>query len=258
MIRTDMYVGLSPNEGRNRNKNSLFQDLVRQSRKIFLNSEIDKWKAAITSIEQPVQSCCLCDNRGKCKSCVCKRRPCTNCKNTNCQYKFNQTRPVSKHRHHPYALTSSRNMSQNEGVIRNQQLCLAAGPKNNDQELSVSLMNVVDSLSFDKLRLQMKCNIADEPDFLRLFFNSGRLRIVEGMKTLIQMCSGVYLGQFPCITSKPKFRNLCLRHDVLEVANILSWSFRTYQDPTFQLSTFRNQAYRNFVIWQHGRLGAGR
>lgn len=29
-------------------------------------------------------------------------------------------------------------------------------------------------------------------------------------------------GQRPCITSKPEFKNLCLRHDVLEVAIILN------------------------------------
>ena len=60
-----------------------------------------------------------------------------------------------------------------------------------------------------------------------------------------------------CITLKPEVRNLCLRHDVLEVANILNWSYRTNLDPSFRSSTFRNQAYRKFVLWQHGRLGAG-
>ena len=64
--------------------------------------------------------------------------------------------------------------------------------------------------------------------------------------------------QSPCITSKPEFRNLCLRHDVLEIANILNWSYRTNLEPSFAQSTFRNQAYRNFVLWQHSTLGAGR
>lgn len=65
-------------------------------------------------------------------------------------------------------------------------------------------------------------------------------------------------GQRPCITSKTEFKNLCLRHDVLEVANILNWSYQFNQEPSFRNSTFRNQAYRNFILWQHGRLGARR
>lgn len=65
-------------------------------------------------------------------------------------------------------------------------------------------------------------------------------------------------GHPSCITNRPEFRNLCLRHDVLEVANILNWSVRSHLEPSFRASTFRNQAYRNFVLWQHGRLGAGR
>lgn len=71
-------------------------------------------------------------------------------------------------------------------------------------------------------------------------------------------CINICCRQFPCITSKPEFRNLCLNHNVLEVANNLNWSFPTSEDCTFQLSTFRNQAYRNVVLWQHRRLGAGR
>nr|XP_022300909.1 uncharacterized protein LOC111109113 [Crassostrea virginica] len=63
--------------------------------------------------------------------------------------------------------------------------------------------------------------------------------------------------QSPCITTKAEFRNLCLRHDVLEVANILNWSHQFNRAPSFAPSTFRNQAYRNFVLWQHGPMGAG-
>nr|XP_034300600.1 P2X purinoceptor 7-like [Crassostrea gigas] len=179
----------------------------------------------------------------------------------------------AQHRHHPYASNSSRNVIQNEGVSRNQQLSLATGPENiNDQELSVSLMNAVDSMPVDELRQRVKIMTAAEPDFVRPFLmrqmeDSGRN---ENSNSNVQWCScgvcrsfddprmNICCRQFPCITSKPEFRNLCLRHDVLEVANILNWSFRTNQDPSYQLSTFRNQAYRNFVLWQHGRLGAGR
>lgn len=66
--------------------------------------------------------------------------------------------------------------------------------------------------------------------------------------------------QSPCISSKPEFRNLCLRHDVsrMRIANILNWRYRTNIEPLFAPSTFRNQAYRIFVLWQHSTLGAGR
>ena len=61
-----------------------------------------------------------------------------------------------------------------------------------------------------------------------------------------------------CITTKAKFRNLCLRHDVLEVANILNWSHQFSQAPSFAPSTFKNQAYRNLVLWKHEPMGSGR
>ena len=64
-------------------------------------------------------------------------------------------------------------------------------------------------------------------------------------------------GHIPCITQTPVFRNLCLRHDVIEVANILNWSCRVNISPSFTASSFRNQAYRNFTLWQQGKMGPG-
>lgn len=124
----------------------------------------------------------------------------------------------------------------------------------------------------DELRQRVKIMTAAEPDFVRPFLmrqieDSGRN---ENSNSNVQWCScgvcrsfddprmNICCRQPPCTTPKPEFRNLCLRHDALEFANILNWSPRTNQDPSYQLSTFRNQAYRNFVLWQHGRLGAGR
>ena len=65
-------------------------------------------------------------------------------------------------------------------------------------------------------------------------------------------------GHPSCVTNRPEFRNLCLRHDALEVANILNWTVRSHLEPSFRASTFRNQACHNFVLWQHGRLYDGR
>ena len=61
-----------------------------------------------------------------------------------------------------------------------------------------------------------------------------------------------------CLTQKPEFRNLCMRHDVIEVANILNWSHKTNLPPDFSPSMFRNQAYRNFLLWQFSVMGPGR
>ena len=48
-----------------------------------------------------------------------------------------------------------------------------------------------------------------------------------------------------------------MRADVIEIANILNWSRVFNDEPTLENSKFCNQAYRNFVLWQHGKLGRG-
>lgn len=72
------------------------------------------------------------------------------------------------------------------------------------------------------------------------------------------LCTNICFRHSPCITSKPECRNLCLRHDVLEIANMLNWIYRTNQGPSFYMPTFINQVYGNVILWHHGRLDAGR
>ena len=135
------------------------------------------------------------------------------------------------------------------------------------------MQTAVDTMGEAELRQRMKAAIRAEPDFIRPFVQ-GQLQGSDGDggsdPNVAAWCScarcqvftdprmNVCCRQSPCITLKPEFRNLCLRHDVLEVANILNWSYRYNQEPNFSYSTFRNQAYRNFILWQHGVLGAGR
>ncbi|XP_062600362.1 P2X purinoceptor 7-like [Saccostrea cucullata] len=118
------------------------------------------------------------------------------------------------------------------------------------------------------MRQVLKRAVETEPDLMSSFIQGpiqyenssseiawclcGGCRVFEDPRMNLCCC------QSPCITTKPEFRNLCLRHDVVEIANILNWSFQTNLEPSFASSTFRNQAYRNFVLWQHGPLGAGR
>ena len=80
----------------------------------------------------------------------------------------------------------------------------------------------------------------------------GRCRQLERPK--MNFCCG-YVS---CLTQKPEFRNLCMRHDVIEVANILNWAHKTNLPPNFEPSKFRNQAYRNFTLWQHSTMGPRR
>lgn len=125
----------------------------------------------------------------------------------------------------------------------------------------------------NEVRERLKAATLAEPNFIRPFL-IGQQRdagqVPRGSTSNPVWCTcgrcqifddprmNICCRQSQCITSKAEFRNLCLRHDVLEIANILNWSYRTNQDPSFSCSTFRNQAYRNFILWQHGRLGAGR
>ena len=63
-------------------------------------------------------------------------------------------------------------------------------------------------------------------------------------------------GHVLCITRKPEFRNLCLRHDVIEVANIMSWSSDT-NSPDFSACILRNKLIQIFFLWQQGKMGPG-
>lgn len=138
-----------------------------------------------------------------------------------------------------------------------------------------TMQAVVDRMSEGELRRCLRAAAIAEPEVMRNFIiGQHRVEPVIGdpgsSNSNVPGCScgkcivftdprmNICCGQRPCITSKTEFKNLCLRHDVLEVANILNWSYQFNQEPSFRNSTFRNQAYRNFILWQHGRLGARR
>ncbi|XP_061185203.1 uncharacterized protein LOC133193261 [Saccostrea echinata] len=218
----------------------------------------------------PTINCCACQNRGQCKSCVCRRRGCTNCRNANCQFREAEGNPQQS-RFHPYANNSRRNSRGGDGVPSlNQMLEDRARPENNrDQGQAVSLQNAITSMPEAELRARVSVAATLLPDVLAPYlletsgFCSGNFSVASwcccGKCTVFpDPRMNICCGHPHCITTRPEFRNLCLRHDVIEIANILNWSFRTNLDPSFRASTFRNQAYRNFVLWQHGRLGAGR
>lgn len=212
--------------------------------------------------------CCPCENRGKCKSCPCKRRGCTNCRNPCCQFKTTSTNEEPA-RYHPYASQSIRNSSRGNIPSRNEVLEAAASPENRqDIETLSTLRETISEMNEQTLRQVLIRAVEAEPDLMKSFIEGSRQD--NNPSSEIAWCScgrcqafddprmNLCCCQSPCIASKPEFRNLCLRHDVLEIANILNWSYRTNLEPSFAQSTFRNQAYRNFVLWQHSTLGAGR
>jgi hypothetical protein len=60
----------------------------------------------------------------------------------------------------------------------------------------------------------------------------------------------------PCITTQPLFSQLVLDGNVLDIA------MRYREDvlvvhPQRNNENFRHAAYRQYVLWQHGRLGRG-
>ena len=59
-----------------------------------------------------------------------------------------------------------------------------------------------------------------------------------------------------CITKDQTFYDICLNGSVLEVAIDSRCDIRVYI-PSQDKKTMRHTAYRQFVMWQHGPLGAG-
>jgi hypothetical protein len=64
-------------------------------------------------------------------------------------------------------------------------------------------------------------------------------------------------GRTPCLTMHHTFHQLALSPDVIEVANILNWSVQFNNVATYETRIFRNQAYRNIILWMWSKLGAG-
>ena len=60
----------------------------------------------------------------------------------------------------------------------------------------------------------------------------------------------------PCITTNPLFSQLVLDGNVLELAMRYMEDILV-ADPVRNNENFRHAAYRQYVLWQHGRLGKG-
>ncbi len=73
--------------------------------------------------------------------------------------------------------------------------------------------------------------------------------------TMDRATMNVCCGQRPCITEGQTFSDLCLKHSVVEVAGILNYADHFFDTADLSSSKFRNQSYRFFILWQHGKLG---
>lgn len=62
--------------------------------------------------------------------------------------------------------------------------------------------------------------------------------------------------EMPCITMQPLFSQLVLDGNVLDIAMRYREDVLVYENHRNN-ENFRHAAYRQFVLWQHGRLGKG-
>ena len=60
----------------------------------------------------------------------------------------------------------------------------------------------------------------------------------------------------PCLTTNPLFNQLVLDANVLDIAMRYKEDILVIEHPRNN-ENFRHSAYRQFVLWQHGRLGRG-
>lgn len=208
--------------------------------------------------------CCPCENRGKCKSCPCKRRGCTNCRNPCCQFKTTSTNEEPA-RYHPYASQSIRNSSRGNIPSRNEVLEAAASPENRqDIETLSTLRETISEMNEQTLRQVLIRAVEAEPDLMKSFIEGSRQD--NNPSSEIAWCScgrcqafddprmNLCCCQSPCIASKPEFRNLCLRHDVLEIANILNCIVPTLNLHSLNLHSGTKRTgilcYGNTVPWE--------
>ena len=60
-----------------------------------------------------------------------------------------------------------------------------------------------------------------------------------------------------CITLTGEFQRLCLDNMVLEIAMRANEDILLAEAPIRNNAAYRHSAYRTYIYWQHGRLGAG-
>lgn len=64
-------------------------------------------------------------------------------------------------------------------------------------------------------------------------------------------------GKEKCISLLPNFQILVLEEEVLAIARLMRRDILVIDDESDLNKANRHQAYRQFILWQHGRLGTG-
>lgn len=59
-----------------------------------------------------------------------------------------------------------------------------------------------------------------------------------------------------CVTSYELFRNICIDREILRLSIRARCDIRA-EEPDYSMNSFRKAAYRQFILWRHGKLGKG-
>ena len=73
----------------------------------------------------------------------------------------------------------------------------------------------------------------------------------------VEGATGICCQRTPCITTTATFNDICQKTNVIEVCGVSNYCDQFHDVPTYVPKDYRNQAYRFFTLWQHGRLGRG-
>lgn len=63
-------------------------------------------------------------------------------------------------------------------------------------------------------------------------------------------------GKRVCVTSYELFWNICIDREILRLAIRAQCDIRA-EEPDYSMNSFRKAAYRQFILWRHGKLGKG-